>query len=317
MTATLSIREGTIRDRDAILRLRKIVFAKDDPEKQDPRFWDWQFVDCYAGPGRFFVAESDGQIVGQSAFQRQRYGSDQVFRGALQIDAMTHPDFRRQKVYSRLVQYATHQMRDDMQVITAFQIRKAVLRGVMAGGLRKALTARVLLRLLPFSTKRSPGNVRTVEDHELVQMDALLRTTAIRQPRTVEFLRWRYRSNPLWHYEIDGFFEGSVLTAFVVHRATTLRRVRTLAIVDAGLAEGGEDDLRRLIEHVSSHARRNGLLLSATLMTRDHPAYRTLRRAWFFPGPHRFRVLLQGIDENLRWVERAPWALSWGDTDHL
>src|SRR5688572_29877133 len=104
MTATLSIREGTARDRDAILRLRKIVFANDDPEKQDPRFWDWQFVDCYAGPGRFFVAEWDGQLVGQSAFQRQRYGSDQLFRGALQIDAMTHPDFRRQKVYSRLVQ---------------------------------------------------------------------------------------------------------------------------------------------------------------------------------------------------------------------
>lgn len=318
MTAGIRLREGTPEDREAILALRRIVFPADDPEKQDPRFWDWQYVDCYAGRGRFFIAESEDRVIGHCAFPRQRFIAPEPLRGAIHIDVMTHPDFRRLRVFSQLAAYATEQMRGDMQVITAFQIRKAVLAGALAGGLREAGTVRVLIKPLHLSVSgRANEDIRPVSDDELAQIDSLLQSSAVRQPRTVDFLQWRYRSNPAWRYEIDGVFKGQSLIAFVVHRPTTLRGIKTLAIVDAGFAPGQQASLRRLLAHVCAMGRRSRSRLAATLLTPHHPAYDTFRRAWFFPGPHRFRVLLQAIADNLKWIESAPWALSWGDTDHL
>jgi hypothetical protein len=318
MTPSLSIREGTPRDREAILALRKIVFPTDHPEKQDSRFWDWQFVDSYAGRGRFFVAECDGRLVGHCGFLRQQFVGRDVLRGAIEIDAMTHPQFRGLRVFSQVAAYGVEQMRGDIQVITAFQIRKAVLAGALAGGLREAGSVRILLKPLVFSfSARADEDIRPVHDGELQQIDALLQTTAIRQPRTVEFLKWRYRSNPAWRYEIDGVFDRGEMRAFLVHRATTLRRIKTLALVDAGFRSGHARALRRLLAHAGARGRRHGLKLAAALLTKDHPAYRTFRQALLIPGPHRFRLLLRAVDDDLQWIEKAPWSLSWGDTDHL
>jgi GNAT superfamily N-acetyltransferase len=335
VTPTIHFREGTVGDRDAILALRELVFPDEDREKRHADFWQWEFVDGYAGGGRLFVAEVADKIVGHFAFVPQYYTAGESVRGALAVDVMTHPDFRRQRVFSRLAAFSADRLRNEFQVITAFQIREPVMGGMLAGGWRAALGIPILLKPLslrgiardfglPFGAHATETvedgaeeSIRPIVDSDFDQVDALLATTSIRQSRTVEFLVWRYRRNPHWSYKLEGFFEREKLRAFLIYRDTVLRGLRSLAIADAGVAPGNDSSLKRLIKHVCRRGRRRALAVAAALISRHHPAYRAMRKNGFMPGPHRFRLLLQVFDERLRWVSDTPWSLTWGDTDHL
>jgi GNAT superfamily N-acetyltransferase len=325
MSEKIEFREGTRSDRDAILALRRLTFPHDDPEKQQPDFWEWEF-----GDGRIFVAETADRVVGHFAFVPQHYSMPELVQGALAVDVMTHPEFQRQRVFSRLAAFAADRLKREFPIVTAFQIRDAVMPGMEAGGWRAVLPLPVLLRPLslrslardfglPAPAKRSrvlelPNEIQTLGSEDL---DALMATRAIRQPRTREFIRWRYLDNPHWRYQLDGWYEHGELRAFVIHRDTILRGLRTVAIADLGFARGAERELRKLIRHVCAAGRARGRAVGAALISRYHPARGVLRTCGFLRGPHHFRLLLQVFDPKFAHAMSAPWSLSWGDTDHL
>lgn len=285
----------------------------------------------YAGTGRFFVAESGKDIIGHLAFIPQEYEQQGVIRCALAADAMTHPRFRRQAVFSRLTAFCAERLRDDFQVVIAFQIRRSVLPGMMAGGWRPAVRVPLLFKPLslrsmahdlgirlpgrePRAVRNSAASIRPIGEGDFDRVDGLLQTTATRQKRNRHFLAWRYRANPHWQYDIDGLFEEDHLRAFVVTRQVVLRGMTAMAIVDAG---GGDPALQQLLRFVSDRGRQRRAGLATALLSKTHPAYGPLRRCGFFPGPYRFRLLLQVLDESVREAATTPWSLSWGDTDHL
>src|SRR5437868_13399279 len=101
----MNIREGTARDRDAILALRRAVFPRDDVEKQRPEFWEWQF-----GRGRYFVAEEGGRVVGHLGFVPCRAVGAAAM---LACDAMVEPGGRGRGVFSALAKTATEIVRRD------------------------------------------------------------------------------------------------------------------------------------------------------------------------------------------------------------
>jgi Acetyltransferase (GNAT) domain len=293
-------REGTPADRDAILDLRRIAFPGEFLQKQHADFWEWEFVRGPAGPGRTFVVEADNRIVAHLGFVPQRYDVSAV----LAVDAMVDPGFRRRRAFSELATFAAARLRRDFQVAIGFQIRRISLPGMLAGGWTVAGQVPVLLR--PTFMGKTSDAVKSVDDLQL--LDDMLATDAIRQKRTAEFLRWRYLENPHWRHTIEGWFAGDRPIAFIVHRETVLRGVPTLAIADAG---GDEEAVRKLVRHACARSR---VLLAAAFFSRAHPAWRAIRRSGFVPGPHRFNLLVQVFDEDVRL---GPWSLSWGDTDHV
>lgn len=330
--ALVHFREGTRADRDAILELRARAFPADDAEKQQPDFWKWEFADGYAGPARLFVAESGDRLVGHLAFVPQRYaGEGRTVRGAVGLDAMTDPEHRRQGVFAGVAAFAAGRLRKDFQIVTMFQIRPQVLQGVLAAGWRAFSNMPVLLRPLslrsiardfglPVGTSRAEQTetpIRALERSDFTQIDRFLRTAAVRQVRSPEFLQWRYRQNGHWPYAMHGVFEGDELRAYVIHRETRLRGLRSLAIADAGFLPGSEASLRQLLDDLCRTSRGQGIGIAAALLSHAHPAYPVLRGSRFFPGPHRFKLLLQVFDDSLERMYYEPWSLSWGDTDHL
>jgi hypothetical protein len=332
MSAELHFREAGPADRDGILRLRSIVFHEEDREKLAPEFWDWEFTSGPAGPGRAFVAEAGREIVGHFAVIPQRYEAGTPLSGALGVDAMTHPDFRRARVFRRLVAFASDRLKHEFQVAIAFQIRQQVLPGMVAGGWRPAATVPVLLRPLSWlglardfglpvrertGTRRTRPvpHVRPLTSADLEKLDPLVAVPNPRQPRTAAFVRWRYLSSPGRHYDLRGLFDMGELRAFVISRETVLRGMRTLAIADAGATDAAT--MKQLLGSVCGEAAVRGTSLAAALMSPVHPSYAFLRRSGFFLGPHRFRLLLQTFDDRLRDVTARGWSLTWGDTDHL
>jgi GNAT superfamily N-acetyltransferase len=301
----IAIREADARDREAILELRKRCFPDDDVEKQDARFWDWEF-----GRGRMFVAEAEGHAVAHLGFVPQTWRIDgQSYQGMLAVDAMTDPEFRRQGIFQRVAAHARDALRSSVALSTAFQIRDAVLPPMTENGWRPLLRAPVLVKMLNIRSAGlrpagPPASSRLVSE----LAEELLRNTA-HTDRTD--LTWRFTENPRWTYTIDANDH-----AYIVTRRTTLRGYDTLAIADIAWRPGETREAKLLLREVVARGRAAGIQLAATLMTLSHPALPVLVRAGFLPSPHRFRFLVNVFDERIR-ASRARWALTWADTDHL
>lgn len=276
----IEFREADASDRDAILALRSRCFPIDDPEKRDPRFWEWEFVHSPYGPARMFVAHQGAKLVAHLALVPW-YGE----RAPLAVDAMTDPDARRQGVFRRLVAFARGRAAESYAFSRAFQIRKPVLRAMVEGGWRVEGRAWVVVRPTALPLRRKNLELRSLE---------------LREPSP--FFRWRYESNPLWEYTITRDDD-----AWLVTRRTTLKGYDTLAIVDL------HGDARELLREAVSRAKAARITLVAALITWGHPALGTLLRAGFMPGPHRFRVLVNRFEP----AANVPRGLMWGDTDHL
>jgi len=298
----ISIREADARDREAILELRKRCFPEDDVEKQDWRFWDWEF-----GRGRMFLAEADGRPVAHLGFVPQTWMiGEEAFAGMLAVDAMTDPEFRRQGLFARVATHAREALRTSVALSTAFQIREAVLPPMREAGWVPIVRAPILVKVL-VGPIRPIGPIGPIGPMGPIGEEFLQSTAHVNR----EQLPWRFCENPLWHYTID-----SNDHAYIVSRRTTLRGHDTLAIADIAWRPGETRAAKVLLREVLLRARAAGIPLAAVLITLSHPALSMLVRAGFLPSPHRFRFLVNLFDDRIR-VSRARWALTWADTDHL
>jgi hypothetical protein len=300
VSGDLTFREATVRDRPAILALRERCFGATDPEKLNPRFWDWEFRDA-----RVFVGERDGVIVTHLALLR--YGGF-----ALAVDAMTAPEARGSGVYSGVVGHALEAVRHDFDVAHAYQIRDAVLGPMLRNGWSVAESIPVLVR--PASIRalmKLPVVPRSREGAGLLQREHAEEMASL--ARTREWIEWRFFDNPRWSYRVTGVRDAAgKLSAWLVARRTTLKGHDTLAIVD--LAFRDRKAALDLIRDAVAEAKSLGCTLAAAFVSRAHPARALLHRSLFIPGPHRFRLLVHNLGRPPRM---EPWRVTWADTDHL
>jgi GNAT superfamily N-acetyltransferase len=150
----IGIREASAADRDAILALRKRCFPNEDLHKQDPAYWDAEFAD-----GRMFVAEAGERVVAHLGFIPRCYDAGV---GALAVDAMTDPDFRRQGLFDRVAAFSVDALRKDFRFSTAWQIRKAVLPAMTKNGWEACAIAPVFVRPVLFSSRGGVPVIQTV-----------------------------------------------------------------------------------------------------------------------------------------------------------
>jgi hypothetical protein len=279
----IAVREASSGDRDGILALRRRAFPDEDREKQDPAFWDWEF-----GGGRMFVAEEDDRVVGHLGFVPRRFAIEgRDVPALLAVDAMVDPGARRRGTFTTLGRFAIETVRRDVPLVIAWQIRPAVLEGMVRAGWQSVLRVPVLLRpvlaSVPMAVPRRSSTAQEIVDAS------------------------RFDASPVWRYE-----RRQDADARLVSRDAILRGVRTLCLVDLA---GEPRALGALVHDALRDARRRGAWLAAALASRDHPHYPTLRRCGFFPGPHRFRFLAQSFDPTLELEQR--WALTWASADHV
>lgn len=274
-----SFREAASADADAIRDLRRRCFPEDDIAKDFP-------------VARAFIAEAEGRPVAHLAFVGQTYVIEgREYAGALAVDAMTDPAFRRRGLFQRLGAFARDAIRNDYALSTAWQIRPAVLPAMVHNGWLPVLRAPVMVR--PVWRRGGAGAGAGAVD--LPRREAFLAHRAHVRQETSRF------DAPYYSVSSDG-------GAYVVTRRTVLRGYRTLAVVD--LAGNARALLKRAV------AGAGNATLAAALLSLRHPSLPLLLSMGFLPSPHRFRFLVNVFDAGID-PRRARWALTWADTDHL
>jgi GNAT superfamily N-acetyltransferase len=91
-------------DEKGILDLWEAVYPERPYQvEQWTRWWQWMYRDNPCGRGKICLADYDGQIVGQYAITPMMLKiGDDVVPGSLSLDTMTHPEYRRQRIFETL-----------------------------------------------------------------------------------------------------------------------------------------------------------------------------------------------------------------------
>lgn len=345
-----TLREAGEGDRDAILALRQRVYASEDPEKQLPEFWDWEFLSGPEGRARMFVADDDGLVAGHYAMIPQHF----VFKGAaasgaIVVDLMTHPDYRRQGIFNRVDRFARDATAAQLDFACAYPIRKESLGGFLTLGWKLEFTIPVLVRPLDWSaiarrfgiprgfvvaagawrglrrlfapSRHGDESIRELDASDCEEMAALatrgLAGMDVHRQRSAAFFRWRLFASPVWKYRVTGLFADGELRAFVASRRASLLGTDSLAVVDLAAEPDADRELAILLDELIREATRAGQEVAGAMVTRGNRYSRALRCAGFYPGPHKFSLIL--ASESPSFQERAnaarSWYLSWADTD--
>ena len=115
-----SIRSYEKGDENGIFELMKAVYPekKYDREKW-MRWWKWMYMDNPAGDSRIWIADHNSRIVGsRSVILVKMKIAGETVMASQNTDLMTHPDYRRQGIFSALEKKSFNQLKDEGICIT-------------------------------------------------------------------------------------------------------------------------------------------------------------------------------------------------------
>jgi hypothetical protein len=340
--------------RETIIDLRKIVFAGENPEKQNPDYWDWEFDQNFFGRAEIFVALNGSALIGHYALIPQRYRvRGESLAAGLAVDAMVHPQRRRKGLFSSLQAYSLSHT--DMAFAIGYTIRKEVLPAELKGGYRIVGKAPVFVypirfeaaarRLIPAATAaRAAGglarrlhglffpfrrrenrfvfrHVERLSPHLAGFFENQKRHAEIFLEKSMEYVDWRIDRIPGVLYDRVVALDDEGRTAgYAVLRRERLFGLDALAVVDLETADGSVDSCDWMVRFVLARARELGCDCAAMLLLDGGPLRRRLKRAGFLKSPYAFNLIVHncGRGDTAGAFKRSKRIrLNWSDTDML
>ena len=291
-------------DEAEILRLRRLVFGDRDDHRNTESSWEWGFRDNPAGCARIWLAVAADRIVGHYAVipVRMRHCGEELM-GSLSLDTMTHPDYRREAIFTTLASRVyeelgkagtsvTHGFPNSNSVkgfvtnlgwlyvsslpvfVKPLNASRIVERFIGNRALAYAINkvSNPLARLLFRPTdafQRKGSKVRWIDRFD-ERMDAFWDQVASRYRiavvRDSTYLNWRYFDNPGRQYRAVIAEDGDDVLAYVILRRMEEFRLRGGVIVDLGARRGCEGVLGVLIREAEKSFEKQHIDLVASLV---------------------------------------------------
>src|SRR4030042_3131671 len=345
------VRDGSEKDLQGILSLRKIAFGGMEEDKVDPRCWRWEFQEGFDGSAWIYIVEDQNRIVGHFADIPRRFSvQGEVILGTLSLDLMVHPDYWRRGIFAAMGRYgAQRAKKENGLLMIAFPIRSETLFGLKKIGWREVVKLPVLVypirfrgilnRYLHFSPlnllvggvarliysfffgvkrgRRSEG----VEIEKVLSSDELfdgfwqkgLSLHPIMGVRNRNYLTWRYLKHPTRKYTIYRAMKNGEMRGYIVLRKVELLNFNSAVIVDLLAMDGGT--LLTLVERGIQHSRQEGADLLGFMVPQGHPYYKILRTKGFLRSPKTFQFMVYPHSDRKIFLSPENWYVTWGDTD--
>lgn len=351
-----SIRAYGDGDEEGIFELWKAVYPENPYDRQQwLRWWHWMYRANPTGIGVICVAEHDGRIVGHAAEVplMMKIGCENVLVG-LGIDAMTHPEYRRQGMYLAVVKArrtqgeargirATYAFPNKLSYpgqvkeLSAFDIatmqkvvkplnwRNAMKTqtkssflstiGAAAGGLLDATFFRA--RKPPVLEGLTIAPVSRFDE----RIDELWKRVSSQYQvivlRSKEYLNWRYAAVPDTDYLICLAEQAEAVAGYLVLSRKQVDQARIGIILDV-FAES-EEIAQCLVSEAVTRCRQEKLDLIYGARMEGTSLAKTFRRSGFLPVPFvkGMRVTGRSVSPSIAGQLQNPknWFLQIGDSD--
>lgn len=331
-----SYREG---DEKQILKLRRAVFGDLDPVRLKESTWQWQFQNNPSGKAVCFLAESDGEIVGQYATIPTRFSiHGKETRLAFSCDTMIHPDYRRQGMFSALAREAYDHLETQRNINLVWGFPNNQSLPGFTGKLGWRMLPTIPLMVMPIKPFRMlfPGVKSRFNGYKPVTVkprldpithfdetfDALWQKHSTAAPviqiRDSRYLQWRYLSAPEFNYRPFAVRRDGLLLGYAVIRMMSLKGRRFGVLVDLfPFPMESFSVLREIFSFAKQFVKAHGGDFLTCLLPRKQMGI--LRKAGFKrvpevinPKPWRlgYRWVGKGLSEDL-----DCWHVAYGDTD--
>ena len=234
MGTNFTIRPYTPDDASAVREVLEATYGAQAPPQQTI---DWLWFGCPEAAGGSMVAEAKGKVVGVQPMEILRFtDGGHLFKGGLLTGVAVHPAFRRQGIFSALVQtceteawqqgadFVTTMPNERsrpgflkmgytdlgrrrllMRLLDARALGRATASVPMLGWLVGAVAARgqTLLKALPRGGAHTVREVREVDaELEAVEQDHAGLFPGLRLQRNAAWWRWRYVGSPQRYYRL-------------------------------------------------------------------------------------------------------------------
>jgi predicted N-acetyltransferase YhbS len=318
MARDWSIREYSTRDKQGVFELRKAAYG----ESFDEQAWEWKFENGPLRPAQILVAEKDALIIGirPTIFMPMKIMNEVLIAG-LNVDVMTHPDFRRRGIFSTLVRESLKRL-NEQGVNIAFtfpnensypgyvrrlrwyhvcslpllakplNIDNIVKKYFKTSLLRKPakLMARAVISTLLSSEPSRPNGLQisTVESfddrfNELWQRASSQYQIAV--VRDKKYLNWRYIDRPGQEYTVFSAQRGTNLVGYVIVKSNVRMFDLVLGLIVDILASDDNHVADYLIAQAIEYFRGEKVDAIGCVMLKHTPYHKALKRNGFIQVP--------------------------------
>jgi hypothetical protein len=315
-------------DERGINKLWKTVFSEGEHERAELDYWKWQYMNSPAGPGKIRLAVDNGKIAGQYAVvpMHMQVQAAAVL-GTLSLDTMTHPDYRRQGMFTILANELYEQLgKGDIPITYGFpndnslggfvkklewthictlpiyvkpiNLAKIVEQAISKRWLAKAAYPLAEIAGAVVSRKSMPssetvGKLDWIERFDQSADELWQRAYApnkIAVTRDAKYLNWRYFDNPKRDYRAIAFREDGELVAYGVMRFMEQFGLNGLMIMELVSQPGRREAIQAVLSAIYAFSKDAGADLVACMAhTNDTLIYLLKRNGYILP-PDRFSI---------------------------
>lgn len=205
----MQIRQATQTDIPGILDVLKASLGETSSKKTD-EVWRYKHVDNPFGESLVLVAEEAGMIIGVRAFMRWQWKrGEKVFSAYRAVDTATHPEHQGKGVFKKLT-LAALKLGEGNKDNFVFNTPNAQSKpGYFKMGWQEV--GKLHTQIVPVSplywNSKSPGNYPLSwndDNTKLMELwnKNLMNLNQLFTPKSIPYLEWRYKNNPLQNYRI-------------------------------------------------------------------------------------------------------------------
>lgn len=345
---TLEVRRYDASAVPAVLELVKQVLGGSPATRKTLEYWRWKHHQNPFGTSYGLLAwdEEAGRVAALRILLRWRFrtpGGEDVL-AVRAVDTATHPDYRRQGLFSTLTRQAVAELSEEgTQLIFNTPNRDTSLPGYLKMGwqvvanwavqLKPMRRGRLLLHILrrrrraealpPFAAFFGDG-IATWDAFEtrwqsllpafVVAAEETRTARGLRTPRDLAYLNWRYGQHPHITYGVCALEDAKGLAGFAVLRPNTRFGLKEVVLTELVLREPDTELGRRLLGRLVAELRADHAVAVFAPGTLEREV---VKEAGFLRVPQQgilFTAL--GMDPGLRDpLDAANWDLSLGDLD--
>ena len=323
-----------------------------------PRHFQWKYFQNPIHPSRVRIAEDQNQVIGSQAstFKRLRVGETHFLCAELG-DGFTHPQYRRQGVFTKVTTEVCDQLRQDgarviytqpndnsypglmklgfedvLRPIPVFTIlnvasvwkRKAIGRFAsrLSLPLAKMVAGIVFRRLrVPVPPQVTVSEISSFDE----RVDQLWQRVSIDYPvavvRNREYLNWRYVNKPD-EYVIHTVGDGRLLQGYLVTKCqTSPGGLNQGYVVDVLVAKDQPIMLQILLSAAMEHFRSRNVDIVLAWVLKSTRLHQLFRQARFVARGKKLHFLIRTnamkASDQARLRNPANWLFTMGDTDGI